>query len=263
MGTLEILTGAPFPRHGELVAALSDRHTARRLDDAILAPTDVTLPSGAVLVAVIEGGKAGDRITISDAGAVLTDMADTGARVTEAVRRAFRLAARRHGLESEHAQLRLGPVAIDDAAPAIALFANAARAVADAIAIAARKSSRERFRERVRAELGRIFDMRSVHPDGPLQGKSASTHRFDYVVTLDGGRQLAIDAPVPDQSSIAAVLLRQMDVRAADLPNVRQAIAYDDGDEWPTPSLAQLHLAGVSLVRAENLERGVRDVVAA
>lgn len=246
--------GIPFPRHDKLLAMLSGRNRAQALDAVILAPTDVILSSGAAVVAVIEGGQAGSEITITDAGAILADLTDTGVAITEAVRRAFKRAARAQTLRIEGPQLRLGPVAIDDAVPALMLFADGARRVAEAIAEAARKSSREHFRERIRSELDRIFTAGNVHPDGPLEGKSARKHRFDYLITLPAGRQLALDVPAPDQSSIASVVLRQMDVHATQQPTLTQAITYDEQDEWSSSSLAQLQLANVPLIRSDRLE---------
>ena len=249
-----------YPRHNELVAALAFRGQPRRLGDAILVPTDVLLPNGTNLVAVVEGGKAGDRITVTDAGAALSQVADAGLEVSDKVLTAAKSAAGKRGTVIEAGALRFGPVPLEEARLAVVMLANTARDVAEAALQMGRKHEQIRFRERVRMELARIFNNASVQAGATLIGASTDKHRFDYLVALPGGRRLALDVPLPDHNSVAAVTLRQLDLKAAELPGMRQAIAYDDRDRWPSSTLMQLRLANVPVVHAGALESGLKEV---
>jgi hypothetical protein len=102
-------------------------------------PTDVLLPSGALVLAYIDGGVAGDRVSAHDGGAALAEVRQAGFAMTQQVMRAARSAAGRAGLSVEGSILRSPPEALADARVAVIILANGARAVAEAALTAARK----------------------------------------------------------------------------------------------------------------------------
>lgn len=236
--------------HDPVVAALRARPTARRAEGGVLVPTDVLLPNGATVLAIVQGGDAGDRITAHDGGAALHQVTDAGLPVGKAILAAARIAARQHGVTLEDGCVRTAPEDVADAWAAVVILANATRAVAEAALQAARKQQHDRFRDRVLSQLRRIFVDAPVHAHAPLKGFSEDALRFDWLVGLPGGRQLALDTPVPDSSSVAAVVLRQIDLARKRPEGVIQAIAYDDADAWPSTTIRQLQLARVPVVRA-------------
>jgi hypothetical protein len=249
-----------YPRHDEIIAALSIRKPPSRVGDAIVMSTDVLLPSNVTCVVVIEGGAAGHEITASDAGAALACVREAGLEVNGSVERAAARAAQSYGLSMERGILRSQPESISEARYLVLCMANAMSHVANAALAAAKKHEKVRFRERVQSELTSIFAENRVHRNGVLRGFSQDTHKFDFVVGFEHGRKLALDVPIPDPTSIAAVVLRQADMRAALDENIRQAIAYDKGDKWTSSSLAQLQLAKVPLVTAGNLRAGLIEL---
>lgn len=255
---MTIILGQAFPLHNAIVTALADRLRPSRVGDAILVPTDVMLPSGALVTAVIEGGKAGDRITVSDAGAAIAEVSDAGLEVSDRVYSTARRIAARGSARFADGAIQIGPVPVAEAHGAVVLLANLTRDVAEMALKAARQQEHSRFRERVRAELNRIFTDAAVAARVTLEGASSERHQFDYLVGLSDGRRLALDVPLPDQSSVAAVTLRQLDLKATASPLIAQAIAYDDDDHWPTATLQLLRLAGVPVINADGLEFGLR-----
>jgi len=248
-----------FLAHDTVIAMLVARARARRVANAVLASTDVLLPSGTTFVAVIEGGKSGGRITVNDAGAALAQVSEIGLEITDRVITAARSTAGKFGLLFEQGILRSQPGEITDAVADLILFANAVRDVSVAAIHAAKIHDRSRFRERIRAALGRIFQSGSVQTGATLEGASSDHHRYDYLIHIEGEQRLVLDVPVPDHNSVAAVTLRQLDLKAMAKPDLHQAIAYDDADKWPSASLAQLRLAQVPVIRANDLERGLRS----
>jgi hypothetical protein len=253
---------APYPRHDEIIDALQARNVVRRLDNVVLATTDVLLPSGSQVVVLVEGGASGDRITASDAGAALISVAEAGLELNAAAHASMRRLAVTLGLSLEAGILRSEPVSPDEVAYAVILLANGAREIAKAAFDVGRRQERRRFRENVEQELGKIFGSAIVQKSARLNGYSEDSLRFDYLVTLNNRCRLVVDAPIPDGSSIASVVLRQADIKAAQIPGMHQAIIYDEGDKWRSSSLAQLKLAQVPLISARYLQDGLMAAIA-
>jgi hypothetical protein len=234
--------------HQTVVDALSGRMRARRLQDRILVPTDVLLPNGGNVVAIVEGGQASAEVTVTDGGAALAQVMDAGLDVSERVIASARRAAARHGLTLEGTLLRAPAGAVEDVVAGVLHLANAARDVAVEALDAARRQERSRFRDRVLNELRRIFVEGSVQARAPLRGFSEETLHVDWLVTLPGGARLALDTPVPDHSSVAAAVMRHLDLAATQPAGLRQAIAYDEHDVWGAGELRQLQLAQVPVI---------------
>jgi hypothetical protein len=253
---------APYPRHDEIMFALKERNVVRRLDNVVLATTDVLLPNGSQVVVLVEGGASGDRVTASDAGAALISLAEAGLELDAAACASMRRLAAKIGLILEAGILRSEPVSPDEAAYAVILLANGAREIARAAFDVGRRQERRRFREKVEQELGKIFGSAIVQKSARLNGYSEDSLRFDYLVTLHNRTRLVVDAPVPDGSSIASVVLRQADIKAALIPGMHQAIIYDEGDHWRSSSLAQLKLAQVPVINARFLQDGLMAAIA-
>ena len=250
----------PFPRHDDISALLQSRNSCLRLGGSIVAATDVILPNGSQVVIIIEGGASGERVTASDAGAALISVSEAGFSLDEGAYSSVKRFARSLGLSLSNGVLRSEPVSPDEAAYAVVTLANGVREVARLAFEAGHRQERKRFRERVEGELSRIFVAATVRKSARLRGASEDNLRFDYLVTLDPSRRLVVDAPVPDGSSIAAVVLRQSDLRAAHIMGLHQAIIYDEEDRWPSASLSQLRLAQVPLVSARRLQVGLTAV---
>ncbi|WP_424138626.1 hypothetical protein [Roseomonas chloroacetimidivorans] len=227
----------------------------RPFGDAVLVSTDVLLPDGSAVVLSVEGGRSGTRFVVHDSGAGLAVLSNAGLPGGPHVVAAANRVVRSRGLHMEGAAVASPPVEAEAVPAMIKWVADSARRAAEAAVSEARKKERRLLRERVQGELRRIFGEATILQKGTLRGRSNDAHRFDFLISAPGGLKLALDTPTPDPSSVAAVVIRHLDVRAAELPGVRQAIAFDEADAWPSNSLDQLRLAGVPLIAEPELWR--------
>jgi hypothetical protein len=75
-----------------------------------------------------------------------------------------------------------------------------------------------------------------------LVGKSNKAHKFENLIHLPNGRRLIVDPVIQDMSSINARVVANLDVRAADYPDLEQRIVYDDEEDWKTENLNLLQV---------------------
>ena len=222
--------------------------------------TDVVMPSGAGIVVVVQGGTSDGAIRVSDGGCALRHIEASGIEVTEDGIRSLRRAARATGLDFTGGEVIAPPVSPQDVQWAISRAANGSREIASIALRAIQRSSARQFKARVRQQLARIFPSASISPRWRVQGKSEAPHRFDYGIRMEGGRQLTLDLPTPEPNSVSTTVLRNLDVRRREMPGLLQVIAWDDRQPWSSETLDQLRLAGVSVVRASELDRELTDL---
>lgn len=217
--------------------------------------TDVVMPSGAGIVVVVQRGNSDGTVRVSDGGCALRHIEALGIEVAEEGMRSFRRAARAVGLGFAGDEVFLQPVSPQDLPWAISRTANASREIASTALRGIRRSSARQLKMRVQQQLARIFPSASISPRWRVPGKSETPHRFDYGIRLEGGRQLTLDLPSPEPNSVSTIVLRNLDVRSREMPGLVQVIAWDDMQAWSSETLDQLRLAGVSVIRASELDR--------
>lgn len=66
---------------------------------------------------------------------------------------------------------------------------------------------------------------------------------FDSLISLDGGRILAVDAVFKDTSSINTRTIAHLDVNNTGDESVIQSIVYDDSDQWEASNLNLMRIA--------------------
>jgi hypothetical protein len=251
----QVNASAGMGKSHALMTLLRGADHLRPLGDAVLVSTDVLLPDGSTVVVSVEGGNSGNRFVVHDSGAGLAVLSNSGLPGGANVIAAASRAVRTRGLHMEGASVASPPVEADGVPAMIKWVADGARRASEAAIAEARKRERKLLRERVQGELRRIFGEATVLQRGVLRGRSNDPHKFDFLISAPGGFRLALDAPTPDPSSVAAVVIRHLDVKAASLPGVRQVIAFDEADAWPSNSLDQLRLAGVPLIAEPEIWR--------
>lgn len=101
----------------------------------------------------------------------------------------------------------------------------------------------------LREELNRVLVEKfeaDVHRHGHLPGASTKSHKFDFLVSgfARQEKMLAIDAALPDASSINSIVVRHLDVRGSKLDHVTQLIVYDDRDKWKSEDISLLRTGG-------------------
>jgi hypothetical protein len=222
-------------------------------------PTDVVLPSGAGVTVMLSGGRS-EMIAVSDGGTAIRHARETGMDLAECDLRAVRRAAKAAGLDFGSGELFV-QVPAGDLAWGISKVANATRDIAHVAVRAAQRRIARNFKAVVRQQLDRIFPTGIVTGRAAVPGVSARPHRFDYAVRLATGRQLTLDLPNPDPNTISSIVLRNLDVKRRNRPDLVQVIVWDDREQWTAENLAQLRLADVALVRGSALETALRELL--
>ncbi|MBN3867480.1 hypothetical protein [Gluconobacter kondonii] len=243
-----------YPRQKEFLERLTNRHEPYMDGLTIRVPTDVILPTHEIAVVSIDGGAHDERYTLGDGGQIFRSLDIQNYHISLTVRRAVERVARSRGMQVIGNELMTNPVSADQVIPYIPHVAEVMReAMISALSKVAR-NERLMLRHRIGAILNRISGEANVTPDFRMQGSTTDRYKFDFSVMTAKHKRLLLDAPIPDPSSIAATILRQSDVRLLHLQDVKQVIAYDPSDHWPSSNLAQLQLANVPLVNVDQLE---------
>lgn len=209
----------------------------------VAVPTHCLYPSNAVVHAYVIGGA--DTYKVTDGGGALDEFENSGG-VSRSEIAIIRSIARGHGLDvSDRGVIHSGLVDSEQLVGTIVLIANASKEAAHALEFRNIAVPKRNFREM----LAKLIDSERVHGlflDVSLHksvvGASTKAHRFDFDISLTGGRRLLLDTVVPEASSINSVLAANLDIKAASLPNTLQRIIYDDEEEWRSADLALLGL---------------------
>lgn len=254
--------------------ALMERARTLVVDGTIMVPTDVLLPDNSTVVLEIEGGTDGRVAVVSDAGLAARFVSEHGLELTVEAAAAIRRVARSWGLAlpprpegrapARWVTLRSRPTVIGDLPAAVRQVANATREAAVAALTSARAARTRDVVAQVDAALLRLFDKAQIRHEAPLPGESDARHKFDWLIALHGGGDLALDLAMPQFSSLASAVVRHLDVRLkaeATGQRLRQVIAYDDSQRWQAEQLHQLHLPGVPVVQASAVQRELAEIM--
>jgi hypothetical protein len=207
--------------------------------DRVAVRTPVMLPSNTLVTVFVIGG--GNSFRVSDGRAALMEADAIGAvqdgeKVVARVARTFGLST------TESGEIYAPMVDRSKLAAIISLVANAARQAAVELLRFVRPRIRRDLRRELRPILNALFPLAQVRPQGKLTGVSNKTHTFDFLVDLGEGSRLAVDAVVPEHSSISSATISHLDVSRAKIDKLKQAIVYDDRLEWKASDLGLLNL---------------------
>lgn len=217
-------------------------------------PTTCIYPSRGVVRLDVLFGRHSCRLT--DAGGALRAISEHGVELAtpESFRRLAGSLARKSGLVVGDGVLGTETLEFDQVAGAAIALANASAAVAAAGILRARKRVTDVHKDLAGMVDAALRPSTSVHENIKLEGASARQYKFEYVADLSGGRQLILDAVVPDAQAINARVVAHLDLKAAASQRRVQAIVFDDGHDWKSTDLNLLSMAAipVPLSRAEN-----------
>lgn len=254
------MTTAVKPSTDWLARAAATRNAAVVHAHGVEIPTDVMFPSGAGITVVVSGGREGETVAVSDGGAAVRHVRDSGLYIAEPDLSAIVRAARAMRLDFGAGEIGVR-VAPDDLGWAITRVANASRDIAQIAIRAVRRRQARNFKAVVRQQLARIFPTGIVTGRARIAGASAKPYRFDYSVRFGAGRQLTLDLPHPDPTTVSTTVLRNLDLRRRNPPDLVQMIVWDDREPWSAEALAQLRLAEVKVVRGSALEGALQEVL--
>jgi hypothetical protein len=226
--------------------------------DRLIVPTFATYPSNSLVQAYVEGGR--DRFVVSDGGGALKVVLGMGS-ASRTVHKLLSSFAKGTSVKvNSSGWIFLGGVTLKNLTSAISIVAEASREAAVLLLKHFNPKPAIDFRRDIEALLDiRFHD--SVQKKGHLTGASNKLHSFDYLVRVNDNTLLALDAVVPDPSSINAAVVSHMDVKATRRLDVRQMIIYDDDDNWSAADLALLSI-GAPSARFSSFSKALESLVA-
>lgn len=205
----------------------------------VVVPTTCAYPSNRTVLMYLSGGQ--ETVHVYDGGGALDELDGSGNHGMDSVK-LLKGFARRAGLTiDQRGWLGLEPVRYSDLSSAIPYLAKMS-AEAASFAMRHRKfQPAGDLREDVDRLLVQKYDKR-VLKRCRLPGASNKQHAFDFMVELPNAR-LAIDAALPEPSSINAIVVRNMDLTRSRIDGLHQLIVYDDReDSWNAEDLALLRV---------------------
>ena len=124
---------------------------------------------------------------------------------------------------------------------AIALVANASRAVNDQV-LEVKKQRLKDFRREVGTVLERKVDRKRVQERAEVLGDSGTTYKVNFLLLDSTERQpLAYVEPIADQDSVNAKFREFFDLKSnEDIRSVRRVAVYDDRIDWRQGDLLML-----------------------
>ena len=221
--------------------ALADWTEPRPHGEWVVVPTTCAYPSNRTVNVYLLGGS--ETVRAFDGGGAFDELDGCGEYGFNAFK-VLKGFAKDKGISvDDRGWLMSEPVPYADLAGIVPHMANLSVSASSFLISRRHKKKLVDLREEVNKVLVSRFD-RNVHRHGHLTGDSTKVHKFDFIVDTEEENRLAIDAALPDPSSVNAVVVRHLDVRAAKPPKVSQLIVYDDRDNWKSEDLAILRTGG-------------------
>ncbi len=225
----------------QLRERLDSFHSFTAMANGVRMNTHCIYPNnGFVKVAVLG---AGDTYFVTDEGGAIREAEISGALIEKPDEK-FHEKVKSQGLTMRGAVIISPDVSLSDLPAAISMVANASQDIAESIFDDWKLARNRNFKGLLKHFLKSEFSEKSVHAQ-EIAGDSTKKHSFDTVVQFLNGSRLIVDAVLKDTRSINSRLVAHLDIKQAGHTNLRQAIIYDDEEEW---SLADLNLLQVSKV---------------
>jgi hypothetical protein len=227
-----------------VLEAVGAWNTPRVSGEFLIVPTFSTYPSNSLVQVYVEGGK--ETFVVSDGGGAIKTLVGAGYLGYGGVRLLSDIVRDDDVQVNGSGWIYSSGVVIKSLTSAITTVSEASR---DAAFSAIRKFKPAPvidFRHDLDLALQRHF-RDAVKKHGHLLGASNKLHTFDYLIRANENNLIALDAVVPDSSSINAAVVAHMDLKAIRRPDVKQFIVYDSEQHWSSSDLALLSLGAPSV----------------
>lgn len=214
----------------------------RAVGEWIVVPTQLQYPSNRMVSIYLLGGS--ESVRAFDAGGAFDELDGGGEYDFDAFKVLERFLRKGTGITVDsRGWLCSQPVAYRDLSGLVSHIAKVSVEASVFLRGRRKKKKLVDLREAVNHILVQRFDDH-VHRSGLLIGASNKSHKFDFIVDAPDMRRLAIDAALPDASSINSIVVRQLDVANAKPEGVAQMIVYDDRDAWKSEDISLLRTGG-------------------
>jgi hypothetical protein len=218
--------------------ALSAWPEARLIGSSVLVPTHCLYPSGGVVSVRVDGGV--DTFGISDGAGAVEVLEGAGGHDMPNISRIVRSLAKRNNLlVDRQGAVYSPPVKKEDLVTTIVVVANASKQIAEHLLQHYRPHLDRNFRTQLDHFLKRRFGEKI---SSPVLAGARKPHRIDYLIPLGDNRRLALDAVVPDASSINSAIVAHIDLRDAKIVGLEQRLVFDDSAPWKAADLNLLRV---------------------
>ena len=224
------------------ISATLARMSAPHLADnqAVVFPTHCLYPSSAAVTVSVFGGKS--QVVVTDGGGAISELRSHNREVSNPDRFLTRF-CRDKGLIARQGQIMSQMLEPDQLEAAIVMVANASASAARVGFDKFKPKVKRDLKGALHAVLDDVFQGEAIKREGRLTGKSTRSYVFDSLISLDGGRILAVDAVFKDTSSINARTIAHLDVKNTGDESIIQSIVYDDSDQWEASNLNLMRMA--------------------
>lgn len=197
-------------------------------------PTHCLYPSNGTVTAFLTGGPT-NGFVVSDNGGAMRILTSRGIVLPDpdAMLMPF---CRRRGLHPAKGAIVTRQVPVEALATAVIMVANASSAAAHWGLQKYKPRQHRDVKKALREVLRARYSSEHLRSHVSLIGDSTRRYTFDHVVALDG-RDLVLDAVVPDGNAVNAKTIAHLDLARRNDPKLIQRIVYDEADEWRAADL--------------------------
>jgi hypothetical protein len=206
-------------------------------------PTFMTYPSNAAVMVYVEGGTR--HFTLSDGGGAVGVLNGSGGYRVDGLS-----ILKQHCQSTEFYTTNRGwistrkPVDQNSFTSVVSLIAQFSFEASVNLLKQFKPEKHSDFRVDLERDLDRRFKDH-MSRKGHLVGNSNKKQTFDYIIRIPGDRIIAIDAVVPDASSINSALVAHLDLKATGRRDIGQMIIYDDRQKWKSSDLVLLGMGAL------------------
>ena len=243
----------------ELESASRALITARQTNLGYEISMPVVYPTGQSVAVVVT--VAGGDYVVHDAGFGSMYLTSSGVSVTGNLKEKLAGIAQMYGCEFISGRMSM-TCTEKELAIAIALVANASKAVGDQL-LDARKERVTDFKREVNAVINHVLGESRVKTGEPVVGDSGTPYKVNFIV-LDRSkaRPVAYVEPVGDQNSVNARFREFSDIKAnSNLSAIDRIAVYDDRHGWRNGDIALLNTVG-NAVPFKNFPRQLERLAA-
>ena len=223
----------------------------KRIERGALVHTSCLMPSGAqVVVSVIPSM---DGWVVSDEGAAIYEARGRGLNV-EAKIRGLKSKLAKSGLKYDQGKIYSPRARTGDLPYMVAYVATEALDAARWLVQKSESEKLETVKDTLPILLRKEFPSLIINKPLTVYGKSQRQYKFGTVLSFEKKGKLILDPVARNDYSINNRVVANLDVRAANYPNLMQRLVFDDGQKWSSADLSLLSVGADAVPLSETVD---------
>jgi hypothetical protein len=224
--------------HMNVVGAMARWPKPVEVDRGIRVTTHCLYPSNSAVSIIVS--RSAEGFIVDDDAAVLDEVAQVSISA-QRISSLIKAVAKPFGLKVSERNAIVSPTVTDSELEAAMVLVANASSVAAAHALNNLRPPRRSMRKAIERLLSEKFPNRWAG-GAKLPGHSNKMHKFDYIISLPGEKQLVLDLVSPESNSVNAAVVAHLDLAGAANSKIEQRIVYDDSLTWTAADLALLRV---------------------